>query len=437
MIAELARFLEITRRRHWPPQRIRALQERRLHALVAQCYEHVPLYRRRLDAAGIRPDAIRTLEDLQKIPITRKPDYFPIEDALDHRPDQITHRIERTSGSSGNRMCIPVSREQHILRGAVFFRGRLDVGAGMFDRSLTVGHLDVPFRPRLQALCNPRVRLNSHCTLEDGLATFRSFRPHNLAGLPTQIQLFADRVREAGATDVRPRRVLLGGETLSSPARAYIEETFHAPVRMFYGSWEFGFVACECREGKGYHLISDHILVECLQDGEPVAAGEPGEIVMTALVPNVMPFLRYGIRDIGVLIPRAECACRLPGPVIASIRGRENDLLTLADGRRVGPFFPSDATKNLTQVRSCRLIQETLTHFRLEYAADSELSEQVLQSIRKWYADNMLAERIEIFRVQEIPPDPSGKLRRVVSHVNQPAGQSGDAGDREKTEGAE
>jgi len=407
----------MTRRRRWPPDRIRAFQEARLRSLVERSFAHVPYYRRLFEQAGLDPADIRTIEDLPRIPISRKSDYCaaPLEDLVDQRKNQNTYRLERTSGSTGIPMAIPVSRRQHVLRGAVLYRGRRDAGARLLDRSLTVGSLHTATPSLLRRTFSTTVRLNRSCPLDQGIEMFRRYRPHNLAGLPTQIEIFAEQVRKAGLTDFRPRRVLLGGETLSPQARARIQDTFRAPVRMFYGSWEFGFIACECREGRGYHLISDHVLVECLRDGRPAEPGEEGELVLTALSQNVMPLVRYGIGDLAVPAPRPDCACSLPGPTLHAITGRQDDILTLADGRRVTPFLPTEPLFRIDQLRQYRVTQEAPARFRVDYVSDSDLPEHCLQEIRAFFSENLQAEHTEIVRVDHIPPDPSGKIRRVIS----------------------
>jgi phenylacetate-coenzyme A ligase PaaK-like adenylate-forming protein len=82
--------------------------------------------------------------------------------------------------------------------------------------------------------------------VQEGIDAFRQFRPYILAGLPTLLHVFAQRVRDAGALDILPKLVVPSGEMLLPDTEKLLEDTFKAPVRPYYGCWEFGVVAAWC-----------------------------------------------------------------------------------------------------------------------------------------------------------------------------------------------
>ena len=136
---------------------------------------------------------------------------------------------------------------------------------------------------------------------------------------------------------VRPKVLIATGEPLDEPTRSYVERRLGSPVCQMYGSNETGSLALDCLEGRGLHIFSDRAVVEVLsKDGRQVRPGENGEIVVSELLNEGMPLLRYKMRDLGYSSSEM-CSCGRSLPLLKSVEGRQIDCIVTPDGRLVTP----------------------------------------------------------------------------------------------------
>lgn len=418
MIADLIEYVELRRRRHWSAERILMRRERLLRQLVRHACRHVAFYRRWFDRAGVNPGDIRRIADLERVPVVRKRELL----ASDPKSRVSTRAVldkcvrVRTSGSMGLPLTIFYSRAEKHRRASVFQCACCDQGSGFFDRRLNVGVLRPDDSGILSRLAYAPNWLNRACGLEDGIASARSFKPDVIHGLVSQLYVFALRVRRAGIRDIRPRLLIVYGEMLGPQTRALLEDTFCAPVRTRYASWEFGVIATDCPAGSGYHLSTDDLLVECLKDGRPAGPGESGEIVITGLTSRVMPFIRFSLGDIAALKP-GPCACGHSGPRLVDLQGRCDDLIVRPDGVVLSAFQANKPLIKQDAIRQFRITQEAPDAFRIEYEAPAPLEDGAERGIREYFEREFLATQVDVRRVHRLPLDSSGKIRKFVSKL--------------------
>src|SRR5262249_23980294 len=138
-----------------------------------------------------------------------------------------------------------------------------------------------------------------------------------------------------------------------------------APVFETYGSREFMLIGAECDRHQGLHLTAEHLLVEILDDaGRPTPEGEEGNVVVTDLFNYGMPFIRYVTRDRAVA-PRGACSCGGGLPLLAKVVGRQLDILSTPDGRRIpGEFFPH-LLKDFPAIRRFQVVQAVPNRIQL------------------------------------------------------------------------
>jgi len=418
MINELFQYIELRRRRYWSAERIRRRQERLLRDLVQHAYRHVAFYRRWFDRTGVNPGSIRGIEDLGLVPVVRKKDLRAsgLEDRVSARAVLDKCVRVHTSGSTGIPMTICYSKAEQLRRGAVCQCAFSDQGSGFFDKRLTVGILRPDATSRISKLFHVSYWFDRRCKVEDGISFARRFKPDVIHGLVSQLHVFALKVRREGVHDIRPRLIVAFGEMLSPQTRALLENTFHAPVRTLFAAWEFGFIATDCPDGSSYHLTSDDLVVECIKDGRPAGPGEPGEIVVTGLTSRVMPFIRFSLGDIAAL-QDGPCACGHPGPRLANLQGRCDDLIVRPDGEVFASFHANHPLYTQPGILQFRITQENLEAFRIEYEAPARLEVGVEREIREYFEREFLAKQVEVRHVPRIPVDPSGKIRKFISEV--------------------
>ena len=193
--------------------------------------------------------------------------------------------------------------------------------------------------------------------------------------------------------------------------RHQISEGFRAPLFEVYGCYEVGLVAWQCRETAALHVCDDAVVVEVLADGRPVAVGERGEVVVTALHSFAMPFIRYRLGD---LVTRGvdTCPCGQPFSVIGAVQGRMIDYFPLPDGRELHPYEIVSVVVDSPWIRQYRLLQERVDRIVLQVvpattpsAAEVALLEQRVGTV----VGREVAFVVRI--VSEIALEPGGKFR--------------------------
>jgi phenylacetate-CoA ligase len=225
--------------------------------------------------------------------------------------------------------------------------------------------------------------------------------------------------------NVRPRAVITSAETLLDYMRKTIEEAFGCPVFDFYGSREIGSLAGECEEHSGYHISAENVVMEFVREGEPVATGEEGVILVTNLRNFGMPFIRYNMGDVGRASDEV-CGCGRGLPLMSSIEGRVSQFMAVYDKRlrrvipvsTAGPGVFSMALMHVPLERY-RIIQESLDRLVIKAVKGEGYSQRhtdfLVEHILKYLGDNIT---IEVEFVDSLPPLPSGKRSVFISKID-------------------
>jgi phenylacetate-CoA ligase len=329
-------------RRDRLPDDLDAVVTRKLRWLLHHAATTVPWYRHLLREAGINPDRLGP-EALTRLPVTRREDWCrrPASDFHSTAVKVRRCRWERTSGTTGAPVAIPLTLQDRIGRRIATQRCFWAAGVGLGDRYAWFRgpqfHRRHPApHERLGVL---RVRyFDLMVAPERYWEELRAWAPRGLLGFPLETQAVATRVRDRALPPL-PSPTVWGvyGEPLEPAARAQIEDTL-GPVREMYGSAECGTIAWECGQGPGLHVNADLVLVELLHGGKPVPPGTPGEVVVTSLHARAMPMVRYAHGDIGWEVP-GPCPCGRPGPLLRVEPRFRVGPFRLPSGRRVSARF--------------------------------------------------------------------------------------------------
>jgi phenylacetate-CoA ligase len=208
------------------------------------------------------------------------------------------------------------------------------------------------------------------------------------------------------------RRILLTGEGCSNTFRSRLEKWWGCEVSFFYGSTECGVVAVECKEHKGYHVVDGHVKVEIVDigSGVPLKYNQTGEIVVTTLLREGMPMVRYRSGDIGYL-QKSQCNCGITMDIL-QLRGRMENMLIL-DGNEYSPFLLEHFLLEIPEVALWYHFIVDKGELTIEAEPyHTELSDvQLAAKIRKHMFDNVGIEcKVEIKRAL---PRTFGKATRV------------------------
>lgn len=340
-----------------PVEQLRARQLDLLRAQVAKLYERVPFYRQRMADAGVRPDDLHTLADIVRLPFTNKYDLretFPWGLlACDRREIVETHM---SSGTTGKPVVDAYTRGDIEIRRETMAR-TLDMGGVGPDAVVQVAYGYGLFTggfgahygaAELGAMVIPISSGNTHRQI----STMLDFGTTALCATPSYALYLAEYAREHGhrVEDFALTSGFFGAEPWSEAMRAQIESEWGIKAYDIYGLTELigPGVGAECAEQDGLHLFEDHFYPEVLDPDtlEPVADGEVGELVLTALTREGTPVLRYRTRDITYVLPE-PCACGRTSRRIHRLMGRTDDMLII----RGVNIFPSQVEEVLLRTR--------------------------------------------------------------------------------------
>jgi len=318
---------------------LRELQTKRLRETVKLEYENVPVYRARMDARGVKPEDIQTLEDLKFLPFIEKTDLrdeFPF--GLLAAPKSEIVRIQGSSGSTGKPIVSGYTQNDVDIWTEMVARAITAAGGGKDDiiqvaygYGLFTGGLGAhQGATKVGAMVVP---LSSGNTQRQ-ILMMKELGVTMLCCTPSYATFLGETVREMG---IKPEELKLksgcfGAEPWSEEMRTNLEGLLEIDACDIYGLTEIcgPGVAFECLEKNGMHVNEDNVIVEIIDPvtEEPLPYGESGELVFTTITKTGMPMLRYRTRDI-CRLNVAPCQCGRTHVRMGRITGRTDDMLVI------------------------------------------------------------------------------------------------------------
>uniref|UniRef100_UPI00261EFD43 phenylacetate--CoA ligase family protein n=1 Tax=uncultured Desulfovibrio sp. TaxID=167968 RepID=UPI00261EFD43 len=348
----------------WSRDHIADTQLTRLKGTVAQA-RRCAFYRQRLDEAGIDADAIRSLDDLARIPFTTKDDLrsqYPT--GLLCVPQGEIVRMHCSSGTTGSPVAIchtqnDINSWSDLMARCMYMVGvrRDDVFQNMSGYGLFTGGLGIHFgAERLGCMTIPAGAGNSRRQIK--LA--RDFRTTVAHILPSYALILGEHLRTMGEDprDFPLRIALVGAEPYTEEFRRRIEELFAMKAYNSYGLSEMNGpgVGFECLAQDGLHIWEDAYIPEIVDPatGAPMPEGEVGELVMTSLCRQGMPILRYRTRDLTRFLP-GTCSCGRQHRRMDRILGRADDMF-IVKGVNIYPMQIEEVIMTFPEVGQSYLI---------------------------------------------------------------------------------
>lgn len=320
-------------------KKIEAIQLERLQYMAKKAYENVPFYRKKFDAAGVRPEMIKSLEDLKNIPFTVKDDLrdnYPF--GLFAEPMEKIARIHASSGTTGKPVVAGYTKQDldtwaNAIARIVTAAGasEKDIAQIAFGYGLFTGGFGLHYG--LERLGATIVPMSSGNTQKQ-IMLMQDFGTTLLVATPSYAMYISEVIEEMQIpkSNFRLRYGLFGSEGMSEEMRAVLEKRLNMLVTTNYGLTEVigPGVSGECEYKCGQHINEDMFIVEIIdpKTGEVLPYGEKGEVVITTLTKEAMPVFRYRTRDISYLIPE-PCACGRTSYRLANIQGRTDDMLII------------------------------------------------------------------------------------------------------------
>lgn len=409
------------------PQAIAAEQAERLRDFLVTIGERVPYWRALFRERGFDPQALRSVADLQALPLLDKATIRQHAEAMKAEGHGPLTRYN-TGGSSGQPLVFYIGKARKSHDVAAKWRAtrwwEVDIGdreAVIWGSPIEHGTQDRlrQWRDRLlRSTLLPAFEM-SEDKLDSFVAWLRRERPTMLFGYPSALSYIARHAAKRGVRldDLGVRVAFVTSERLYDEQRALIEKAFACRVANGYGGRDAGFIAHECPAG-GLHLSAEDIVVEIVDPaGQRLPAGQAGEIVVTHLATAEFPFVRYRTGDIAVLDDR-RCACGRGLPMLRELQGRSTDFVVAADGTVMHGLALIYILRDLPGIERFKVTQETRTHTRVELVPEATFDRGLLPSIVDGFQKRLGAEvQVTLDVVESIPPERSGKYRYIVSHA--------------------
>jgi phenylacetate-CoA ligase len=317
------------------PDALHALQLKRLKKTLKQA-QNIDFYRNLFKTAGIQTSSIKTLDDIKKIPFTKKQDLrggYPF--GFLAVPLKKVVRIHTTSGTTGKPTVVGYTRKDLDTWSDLIARNMAMVGIteddifqNMVNYGMFTGGLGFHYgAEKIGMTVIPSATGNTKRQID----MINDFGVTTIHCTPSYAMHLSEVAEEMGSNLESLKTGLFGAESWSESTRKALENRLGVTAYDSYGLSElFGpGVAFECPERNGLHIWHDSYLVEIIdpKTGEQLADGERGELVVTPLVKEAMPLLRYRTGDITMQISDG-CLCRR-GKKIGRITGRSDDMLVI------------------------------------------------------------------------------------------------------------
>lgn len=349
--ALLAMAFQLEQSQWWPAHQIDAHQRLQLALLLRHARRTVPWYAERL-GRGSREEEAVTPEAWRTIPLLTK------QDIRQHQADLRSRRIplahgelhrNKTSGSTGEPLEVTCTEmtgffwQSLVVRDDLWHRrdpeGRLvAIRSGRYAPD-PLAVVDLPGAGRMSPLITQTgpVTLFYHAQpIPRQVELLEARSPNHLLVYPSNARALCRYALRRPLRLPALRSVQTYGEPLPPDVRAACREAWGVPVEDVYSCEELGFIALQCPLHEHYHVQSESVLVEVLDEaGLPVRPGEIGRVVLTSLHNFAMPLIRYAIGDYAEV--GGPCPCGRGLPVLTRILGRRRNQVTLPDGRRAWP----------------------------------------------------------------------------------------------------
>ncbi len=432
----ILRLRHILEQTQWMDSREQeAYRNRLLSQVITHAYENVPYYRRVFDAAGISHRLIRSIQDLDHVPLlTRRLLQNRFDDLIAHNARRFQPVMYRTSGSSGSPVQFYLDRKSNILEFCYYWRHWSWAGYRLGDRVADLGAHYFLSQPRQydQAFHiqrhTRRLMINSSLISRENItgiaAIFRRFRPLYLKGLASGLYFFALCLQESGISDLQIRAVFSSGELLLPCYRSLIETVFHCKVMDSYGTMERTVAISQCPEG-GYHLNTDYGVMELINIEQNTGESYfTGNVVGTSLYNYAMPLIRYEIGDtVEMFTEPQSCVCGRKLPLIRGIRGRNEDKIMTPDGRYITSIFI--IPEWIDGLRFVQFVQEKSNTLEVRVIPGeqwNDLSHEKLMMYLRRMTGKEMSICIRCITDKDVIRDRSGKCRVVISRLDHVSG---------------
>lgn len=430
----LAQLLQLDDSQWWTTQRLQQSQLEQFARLATHAASQSSFFRERLLQAGLDASQPWTPETFSSIPLLTRAELMQQAEHIHCRALPGNHgavQQVQTSGSTGQVVTVRRTEVTQLIWLSLTMREHLwhqrDFAATLAVIKALTPTMDDPAEAARIGWGHPASLLfDTGPSYAQPLAMdvarqaawLTRIDPHYLLTYPSNLGALLDRWENGDTLPASLRQVRTIGETLHPGLRERCKALGDIGIVDMYSSQEVGLIALQCPETGLYHLQSESLIVEVLDDaGQPCAPGEIGRVVITDLHNFATPLIRYEIRDYAEVGPACPCGRGLP--TLTRIMGRRRNMVVFPDGRKHWPLIGSHDFHAVADIRQYQAIQHSLDDVEIRLrvampltaAQESKLTAQIHSAL-----GHPFPLRFSYFD-QELPRTKGGKFEEFVSLV--------------------
>ena len=430
-------YNEAKKAQYMPYDVLKQNQEKKLRKLILFAYHNVPYYHKLFKKLNLKPGDIRTIEDLQKLPILTK------EIIKKNQKDFIPNNLSKqkyinasTGGSTGQPLQYRISIEDALLDVVLFYVNCEQAGYRLGDKmAVFAGSQLVPSTKSSLVkkikgwIINTKYFSSfdmSDRYLDKVVEDLNRFKPRFLRGYASSVFLLAKHIADKNLElKFEVKGVFTSSEVLFDYQRALIEEVFNCKVFDQYSQNDGGASMFECEKHNGLHIDMFRSIVEVVdEEGKQLDRGT-GHILATSLHNYAMPFIRYDTGDMGILSDK-KCDCGREMPLMEKIIGRVSDFIYAPNGNRIHGEFFSHIFRSLdggymrfSWVKEFQVVQRKINELTIKIVPDDarNINDSDLNKLKEIILNRTGEMDITIEIVDEIERTKAGKWKFIINEV--------------------
>lgn len=407
----------------WSKSEIEYYQNERLRELIKHAYETVPYYNELFKKLRLLPSDIKTKDDLTKLPVLTK-DIIKVEGVSRFLSNTISRKkliYMSSSGSTGEPIQFYHTKHSDSFLKAAAIRSWFWMNYNLGDKYVKLSmNPRSSFIKRIQDYANNSLYISATRLeidiFKNILEQIKSFNPKFIRCYPTPLNFLAETTKLISKFEIANLSAInTTGSTLHPNVRDNIENTFKTKIYDSY-SCEGGTIFAQCERNQNYHAAEEYSISEFIRDEFSTNhASNPVRHITTDIHNYATPFIRYDTQDYIVLSNDKSCSCGRNLLLIASIMGRDSDILITPSGRYLIVENFAAYFEWITSIEQFQIYQEKLNLIRMRLVVKDSFNNKTKEQIYKYWIDYIGEDvKLIIDVVKEIPLTPSGKRRNVI-----------------------
>jgi phenylacetate-CoA ligase len=430
---QIVRTLKFLRKsQFWDEEKLIDYQFNKFHKLVEYAYTHVPYYEELFKKISLKPSDIKSISDIEKIPVLTKELFRQNNDKLISKKHNLL-RIKKgkTGGTTGAPVYVYKDTFNRSFTWASYYRWYdwMDIKIG--DPVATLWGSRTVLSPgykrqiidSVNGFLSNSIRINSFGLdrngFNDAYKRLINFEPQLLKGYLSALLDLASYIDTNDLDIIKPKAISSTTETLLPNHRIFLQRVFDAPIFDQYGCGEVSAISYECEKHEGLHVTLEHVICEILDDNDKNIVNHRGRVVATDLDNYVMPIIRYETGDVSS-ITSSKCSCGRVHPIMQGIDGRTTDTLQLKTGARVHGVFITDILAELNlftdKIEKFQIVQSidgqiTFIYKPGKYPLNQSELNKLQSNLEKYFNE------VRLDNKKEFTYSKSGKFRYLISDL--------------------